>query len=234
MLPLRDENPTVRTPVLTVGLIGLCILVFFLQMGAGPEEQGTIVYRFGLVPAVFFGHGRLAPEIGAMPAMLTLFTSMFLHGGWMHLGSNMLFLWIFGNNIEDVLGHVRFIIFYVLSGVAAGFAQMLVDTSSAVPMIGASGAIAGILAAYMLLFPKAKVVTLIWLGFFVTTVRISAVWFLGIWLAMQWLNALGGPEGGGGVAWWAHLGGFGAGLLLILVLKPGGVFPTRRQKGPWE
>lgn len=234
MFPLKDENPIYSTPVLTIALIVVCSVIFMLQAGAGAAGEQEIAYKFGLIPSVLLGENHLPPELAISIPALTLLTSMFLHGGWMHLGSNMLFLWIFGNNIEDVLGHVRFIIFYVLSGVAAGFAQMLVDTSSAVPMIGASGAIAGILAAYMLLFPRAKVVTLVWLGFFVTTVRISAVWFLGIWLAMQWLNALGGPEGGGGVAWWAHLGGFGAGLLLILVLKPGGVFPTRRQKGPWE
>ena len=233
MLPLRDENPTVRPPILTVGLMVACVAVFLLQIGAGQSGGNEVIYRFGLIPAVFFGHDRLPDGFSQVPPFLTLFTSMFLHGGWLHLGGNMLFLWIFGNNVEDVLGHAKFLIFYLLSGVGAGFAQMLVDTQSQIPMVGASGAIAGILAAYMVMFPRAKVLTLVWLGFFVTTVRIAAVWFLGIWLGLQWLNALTTTDGGGGVAWWAHLGGFGAGLILLVILKPPKYLFGPRHRGPW-
>jgi membrane associated rhomboid family serine protease len=233
MLPLRDENPTIRPPILTVGLMVVCAAVFLLQLGAGQSGDNEVIYRFGLIPAVFFGNASLPDGFTQVPAFLTLFTSMFLHGGWLHLGGNMLFLWIFGNNVEDVLGHVKFLIFYLLSGVGAGFAQMLVDTQSQVPMVGASGAIAGILAAYMIMFPRAKVLTLVWLGFFVTTVRIAAVWFLGIWLVLQWFNALAAPAGGSGVAWWAHLGGFGAGLVLLIFLKPPKFLFGSRRRGPW-
>lgn len=233
MLPLRDENPTVRTPFLTVGIMVVCVVVFLLQLAAGQEGQSEVIYRFGLIPSVFLGNASLPEGLSGFPPVLTLFTSMFLHGGWLHLGGNMLFLWIFGNNIEDVLGHLKFLIFYALSGVGAGFAQMLVDTSSQVPMVGASGAIAGILAAYMVLFPRARILTLVWLGFFVTTVRIAAIWFLGIWLGLQWLNALTTTAGGSGVAWWAHLGGFGAGLILLVFLKPPKYLFGSKRRGPW-
>ncbi|MCH8201722.1 MAG: rhomboid family intramembrane serine protease [Proteobacteria bacterium] len=233
MLPLRDDNPTVHPPILTVGLIVVCVAVFLLQIAAGQSGDNEIIYRFGLIPAVFLGHASLPYGFSQFPPILTLFTSMFLHGGWLHLGGNMLFLWIFGNNVEDVLGHVKFLIFYILSGVGAGVAQMLVDTQSQIPMVGASGAIAGILAAYMVMFPRAKVLTLVWLGFFVTTVRIAAIWFLGIWLGLQWINALSTPAGGAGVAWWAHLGGFGAGLILLVFLKPTKYLFGPRRRGPW-
>ena len=233
MLPLRDENPTVRTPFLTVAIMVVCVVVFLLQLAAGQEGQSEVIYRFGLIPSVFFGDASLPEGLAGFPPVLTLFTSMFLHGGWLHLGGNMLFLWIFGNNIEDVLGHAKFLIFYTLSGVGAGFAQMLVDTSSQVPMVGASGAIAGILAAYMVLFPRARILTLVWLGFFVTTVRIAAIWFLGIWLGLQWLNALTTTADGSGVAWWAHLGGFGAGLILLFLLKPPKYLFGSNRRGPW-
>ncbi len=233
MLPLRDENPTVHTPILTVGLMVACLAIFLLQITAGQGADNEVIYRFGLIPAVFWGNASLPEGFSQVPPILTLFTSMFLHGGWLHLGGNMLFLWIFGNNVEDVLGHVKFLIFYILSGAGAGVAQMLVDTHSQIPMVGASGAIAGILAAYMVMFPRAKVLTLVWLGFFVTTVRIAAIWFLGIWLGLQWLNALMTPAGGGGVAWWAHLGGFGAGLILLVFLKPTKYLFGSRRHGPW-
>ena len=233
MLPLRDENPTVHRPILTVGLMVVCVAVFLLQITAGQGDDSEVIYRFGLIPAVFLGNASLPDGFSQVPPILTLFTSMFLHGGWLHLGGNMLFLWIFGNNVEDVLGHLKFLIFYILSGVGAGVAQMLVDTQSQIPMVGASGAIAGILAAYMVMFPRAKVLTLVWLGFFVTTVRIAAIWFLGIWLGLQWLNALTTPAGGAGVAWWAHLGGFGAGLILLVFLKPTKYLFGSRRRGPW-
>lgn len=220
--PLKDENPTTRTPVLTVAIIAACVVVFLLEAAAGQEGMQRIAYRYGLVPSVFFGNDIFPPGFGALPAPATLFTSMFLHGGWMHLIGNMLFLWIFGNNIEDELGHLRFGIFYVLSGLGAAFLQLFLTPDSQVPMVGASGAISGVLGAYMLLYPRARILTLVFLGFFITTMRIAAGWFLGIWFGMQALFALASTptDGGGGVAFWAHVGGFLAGIGLLFILKP--------------
>src|SRR4029077_16022788 len=144
-LPLYDDNPTVRVPYVTYALIALCVAIFLWQLG---QAADTAPAPYGVIPAVGGGAARLAPDVAAVPAWVTLFTSMFLHGGWLHLGGNMLFLWIFGNNIEDVLGHARYLLLYLASGVAAALSQALPDTASVVPMIGASGAIAGVLGAY--------------------------------------------------------------------------------------
>ncbi|MDX1541009.1 MAG: rhomboid family intramembrane serine protease, partial [Geminicoccaceae bacterium] len=157
MIPLYDDNPTVRTPYLTVGLIAACIMVFLWQVSLGPRLGQAAVYSFGFIPAVFFDQANLPAELAVIPSGLTLFSSMFMHGDLMHLAGNMLYLWIFGNNIEDVCGHGRFIAFYLLCGIAAAFAQALPDPGSEIPMIGASGAISGVLGAYLLLFPHARV-----------------------------------------------------------------------------
>lgn len=243
MFPLRDENPTVRTPYVTIGLIVMCALAFLWQLAEGPNGEGMILYRYGFIPSFFFGHQEQMQHVEGVFPPMTIITSMFLHGGWMHLIGNMMFLWIFGNNIEDVLGHRRFIVFYLLSGICAALAQGLVDTTSTIPMIGASGAVSGVLGAYILLFPKARVLTVIFLGFFLTTMHIAAGWFLGIWFVMQWVNAMISPMDGGGVAFWAHIGGFVAGIVLLFLLKPRGrrvrpAFrqsgqPRQRGKGPW-
>ena len=166
MIPLHDDNPTTLKPVITISLIVACSLVFLWQQSLFPAEAERAIFAFGFVPAAFFGGRAVVPEAGAVPAELAVITSMFLHGGWMHLIGNMLYLWIFRNNVEDAMGHVRFPIFYVLCGVAAALAQGFHDPNSAVPMIGASGAIGGVLGGYLLLYPRARVLVLIPLGFF--------------------------------------------------------------------
>jgi membrane associated rhomboid family serine protease len=209
MIPYSDDNPTRVFPIVTVILIALNILVFFSGFGqAGPQE---LLNNYGLIPAKL-----TSSPIAAYP---TLFTSMFLHAGLMHLGGNMLYLWIFGDNIEDVLGRSRFIIFYFLCGVLAAAGHIATDLHSPIPMVGASGAISGILGAYVVLFPKARVKTLIFLGFFMTLARIPAWILLGIWILMQVGNSMAMSVEGGGVAWFAHIGGFAVGALLILPFK---------------
>jgi len=219
MIPIRDENPTTRTPFVTVGLIILNCVVFFYQVLLGPEEE-HFVLSLAAIPAELF-HSQPRPPDAAVPAWVTVFTSMFLHGGILHLGGNMLYLWVFGNNIEDVLGHGRFVVFFLVTGALAALSHALTAPASPVPMIGASGAISGVLGAYVLLFPFVRVQVLIPIGIFPYMVHVPAVVVLGLWIAMQALNAffnVGGLEGG--VAWSAHVGGFLAGLLLINVFAP--------------
>jgi rhomboid family protein len=245
MIPLYDDNPTRNFPVVTVGIIVVCALVFLWQLTL--PRPDVAVLRFGVIPAVLLGHAELSPALHPLPSGLTLITAMFLHGGWMHLIGNMLFLWIFGNNVEDAMGPIRFAAFYLLSGIVASLSHALFLAGSTMPMIGASGAIAGTLGAYLLLHPRSRVLVLLWLGFFITTVRLPAMVVIGVWIGLQLLNASLGA--GGGVAWWAHVGGFVAGMLLILVLRrPGtplldrarpyaarprpGRYPPRR-RGPW-
>ncbi len=234
MIPLHDDNPTEITPKVTIAIIVLCVLTFFWQLSLGPQAAAGAVYAFGMIPAVLIEGAELPPDLAAIPATATLFTSMFLHGGWMHLIGNMLYLWIFGNNIEDVMGHGRFIVFYALCGIAAAFAQAFQDPGSTIPMIGASGAISGVLGAYLLLFPKARVLVLIPLGFFMHLIKLPAVVVLGFWIVVQILSGAGAPSGGGGVAWWAHIGGFMAGLPLIYLFRRKRPAPAAgRVPGPW-
>lgn len=228
MIPLYDDNPTSRRPAVTVGLIAACVGVFLFQsFFLGPVEMSHVVHRYGAIPGVVTGaapHEPIPPYQSPIPVQLTLVTSMFLHGGVMHVAGNMLFLWIFGNNVEDALGHGRFIAFYLLAGLAASLAHIFQDPASEVPMIGASGAVSGVLGAYLLLYPRAQVGVLIPLGFFLTVVRLPALVVLLIWFAFQFLsNALGGTGEDGGVAYMAHMGGFFAGMGLLLLLKPQGV-----------
>lgn len=218
MIPIRDFNPTTRTPYVTFALIAACVLVFLWQLSLDARAGQMIVYELGFVPALLFGQATLGADGGLIPSWATLVTSMFLHGGFMHLAGNMLYLWIFGNNIEDVMGHGRFLIFYLLCGLAAAMAQAVPDMGSTVPMIGASGAISGVLGAYLLLFPKAQVQVLIPLGFFFMR-TIPAGWLLGIWIAFQVISGLSADVSGGGVAWWAHVGGFVAGMALIHLFR---------------
>jgi membrane associated rhomboid family serine protease len=211
MIPIRDDNPTTITPVVTVGVIAVNVVAFIYQLSLGPYGD-TFVGVFGAVPSALFGGGSGSP----VPATLTLLTSMFLHGGIMHIGGNMLYLWIFGNNIEDVMGHGRFIVFYLLCGVAAAYAHAITAPDSLVPMIGASGAISGVLGAYLLLFPHARVLTLIPFGIFTRMDYIPAAWVLGFWIVLQFFNGtLSLGQDGGGVAWFAHVGGFLVGMALI-------------------
>ena len=231
MLPLRDDVASETTPVVTVGLIAANLLVFLYQLSLemGPDPGAAragqaFVLEFGAIPCRFTGACRAAGDL-PNPA-LTALTSMFLHGGLFHVGGNMLYLWIFGNNVEDTLGHVRFLFFYLASGVAAALAQVVMHPASQVPMVGASGAVSGVLGAYLLLFPYARVLTLIMFGFFFRFAHVPALVVLGFWVVVQFLNgfltvSLGGAErgSGAGVAWFAHIGGFLAGMALLFVLR---------------
>ena len=220
MIPLRDDNPTTIRPVVTVGLIVVNALVFLYQVSLGPREGQVFVYQFGAIPALIFGSGSLPSELVAIPASFSIFTSMFLHGGFMHLIGNMLYLWIFGNNIEDAMSHSRFIVFYLLTGLIASMTHLLTDVTSTIPTVGASGAISGILGAYILLYPRARILVLIPLGLFTRIMYISAGFVLGFYFVLQlFQGTLSFGQSGGGVAWFAHIGGFLAGLALVGLFK---------------
>jgi membrane associated rhomboid family serine protease len=217
VVPLRDDNPTSITPVVTYGLIGINIAVFVFQLGLSQESIDGFFDAWALVPAQLTESFQGALQAPAYE-WITLLSSQFLHGGFFHVGGNLLYLWVFGNNIEDRLGHVKFLIFYLGCGALAGLTQWVFDPSSAVPTIGASGAIAGVMGAYILRFPRARIVTLIPLIIFFTTIRIPAVFFLGFWFVQQALFSIASLSSdvgaGGGVAYWAHSGGFVFGLIL--------------------
>jgi membrane associated rhomboid family serine protease len=228
-LPLYDDNPIRETPVVTYGLIGMCIGAFLWQLG---QDAETVSYQYGMIPASLFGYRELSPDVAVIPPWATIFTSMFLHGGWLHLGGNMLFLWIFGNNIEDLLGRARFILLYLSSGVAAALVQALSAAHSAVPMIGASGAIAGVCGAYLMTYPRANVHTLVWIVIFFWIVTVPAWILLGLWFAVQLFSGLTVGAGHPGVAFWAHVGGFGTGILLYLLMRPRRVTLLQPQRTP--
>lgn len=227
MFPLSDDNPTRRPPLATIAIILLNALtwVFIQGLGApGPLAESLCLY--GLIPGDLLGTvapGTRQPLSDTLVCVLdgsgsgtSIITSMFMHGGWFHIIGNMWFLWVFGDNVEDVMGPVRFVLFYLLCGLGAAGAQVLTDMDSTLPMVGASGAIGGVMGAYALLFPKARVNTLIFLGFYITTISVPAIFMLGYWFLLQILGglpALGSSEGG--VAFWAHVGGFVTGLVLI-------------------
>ena len=220
MIPLKDDNPTEITPFVTVATIVACVLVFLYEISLPPGSNEAFVYMYGAIPAIVFGHAQLPQELMSLPAYGTLFSSMFLHGGWMHLIGNMLYLWIFGNNIEDVMGHVKFIVFYGICGVVAALSHAIIDPQSTIPMVGASGAISGVLGAYLLLFPRARVLVFIPIGFFSQMIHVPAALVLGLWFLMQLFSggmSLG--HEGGGVAFFAHIGGFIAGMALIGIFK---------------
>ena len=218
MIPLRDDNPTTLIPVITVGLIAFCALAFFWQLSLGAHAE-AVIQALGVMPAALFGKQALPPELRQVPAALTVVTSMFLHGGWMHLIGNMLYLWIFGNNVEDAMGHGRFVVFYLLCGTVAVLAQALPAPDSTIPMIGASGAISGVLGAYLLLYPHARVLVLIPLGVFSRMLYLPAMVVLGFWFLLQLLSSLLADPNQPGVAFGAHAGGFVAGMLLIPLFK---------------
>jgi membrane associated rhomboid family serine protease len=226
VIPLHDDNPTSTRPVVTVGIIIACVLAYLWQhllLSRVGAQQAA--HAFGLVPAVLTGRELLPPEVAFIPPYATILTSMFLHGGFWHLAGNMLYMWIFGNNIEDSMGHVRFFVFYVFCGTAAVVAQVLLDPASQIPMVGASGAISGVLGAYMLLFPRARVLLGLPLGFLIVQLgRFPAIWVLASWFLLQLLlgsiaaaQAPGDTQGG--IAFGAHIGGFIAGLMLITFFK---------------
>lgn len=226
MFPYHDENQTRRTAYVTLGIIAACVLVWVVVQGAGaPLAVATSVCKLGLVPAELM---RTLPAGTAFPITRELVcvidpgrevshvvTSMFLHGGWGHLLGNMWFLWLFGNNIEDSMTRPRFVVFYLLCGVAAAMLQVAAEPASGIPMVGASGAISGVMGAYLILFPRVRVFTLIWLGFYVTTVALPAWVMLIYWGGLQLLGGFSSITGEGGVAFWAHVGGFVAGIVLV-------------------
>lgn len=236
MIPLRDDNPIQTVPVVTRTLVVLNVVAFLFELSLGPHLN-EFVFGYGLVPMRF--EYALGGALPWLPTIGTVFTSMFLHGGWIHLLGNLWYLWIFGDNVEDRLGHARFLFFYLGCGYVATFAHAIADANSQMPAIGASGAIAGVLGAYVFLFPKARVVTLVFLGFFYTTAEIPAVVYLGIWFLMQAFSGVAslgaGTAGQGGVAWFAHIGGFIAGPLLLWVLldKNRRLPPAPPRLEPW-
>ncbi|MDQ4076281.1 MAG: rhomboid family intramembrane serine protease [Chloroflexota bacterium] len=216
MIPLKDKTIRRRFPYVNVSLLVLNLAIFLFEWSLPGPLLEALVFQYGFVPVRFF-----SGEGFGMERFYPLLTSMFLHGGWLHLGSNMLTLWVFGDNVEDRMGHIVYLLFYLVSGVIAALAHGLLLINSPIPTVGASGAIAGVLGAYMLLFPRARVVTLIPLFIFFFVSEISAIFFIGIWFIAQLFSgiaALGPMMAETGVAWWAHVGGFVAGLVFAMFL----------------
>jgi membrane associated rhomboid family serine protease len=220
MIPLRDVIPSRTKPGVTITLIVLNVLVFFLQSSLNDRGQEAFIYAFGLVPAYF--------------SFVTVFTSMFVHGGLAHIAGNLLFLWIFGDNVEDRLGHLRFLCFYLLCGFLAALAQLFLDPDSTIPMVGASGAIAGVMGAYLVLYPHSRVLMLF--PFPVFLFELPAIAFLGMWFFVQFLNGIGQlpvfqqDQISGGVAFWAHVAGFAAGVVLVVFMRR----PERTRVEWWD
>ena len=219
MFPLKDDNPTLHKPFVTIALIVANVLVFIYEAAQGAQAQ-LVVLKFGLVPFELVQGTELTPQL-AFPPTLTVFTSMFLHGGWLHLGGNMLYLWIFGNNVEDVLRPIPFLLFYLFSGVCAALLFVATGPGTQIPLVGASGAVSGVLGAYVVGWPKARVMTLIFLGWFIRMVWIPAIVVLGLWFVMQLFFSLPslGQANSGGVAYMAHVGGFVFGVAFALVFR---------------
>ena len=223
MIPLNDENPSNTVPVINILLIVTNISVFIYMNYFAPLATRSIIAKLGFIPYELSHFVDVNPT-NLVPIPLTIFTAMFMHGGWLHLLSNMLYLWIFGDNIEDKLGHIKYLIFYIMCGIAATLVHGFININSRIPTLGASGAIAGVLGAYMFLFPKTRIKTLLFLGIFFQIIRIPAVIILGYWILIQILSAYAeyGSKTGAGIAWFAHIGGFVAGLVLIVVMKERG------------
>jgi membrane associated rhomboid family serine protease len=229
MFPIRDDNPTQMFPVFTLGVIAACTAVWVMVQGAGMDEAilADSVCAFGAIPGEITGTAaasgvELGPGLVCRLGGLTwstLLTSMFLHGSWMHLLGNMWFLWIFGNNVEDSMGHLRFVLFYVLTGLVAAGAHVVSSPDSPIPTVGASGAISAIMGAYLVLYPGARVMTLVLIVFFIRFIALPAWVMLGYWFLIQLLSAQVQTAEGGGVAFWAHIGGFAAGVLLIVPFR---------------
>jgi membrane associated rhomboid family serine protease len=233
VIPLRDKNPTRRTPVVTWALIGACFVAFAVELsvtatGGDPALQ-AFFERWGAVPADITNAIEAGSYLGE--AMIGMVTSMFLHGGWLHLLGNMLFLWIFGNNVEDRLGSIPYLLFYLVGGIAAALTQVVIDPRSTIPLVGASGAIAAALGAYIVLFPGARILSLVFLGFFYQLLEVPALIVLGFWFALQLLSgfaSFGAETAEGGVAFFAHIGGFVVGVVVGLLLRLVGAGTARR------
>jgi rhomboid family protein len=238
VIPLRDANPTRRRPIVTYAIIVLCCLAFglelWIQASAGERALDRFFLTYGLVPGDATGDAGTGVD-GLGRTLPALFTHLFLHGGWLHLGGNMLYLWIFGNNIEDRFGRLRFLGFYLIGGLIAAFSQVWIDPGSTIPLIGASGAIAAVLGAYLVLFPRARVLSLVFLGFFYQLLHVPAVIVLGLWFVLQLLSGVGslGASADGGVAFFAHIGGFVAGLVVGVLVRAGGGRGGRAGQ-PWS
>jgi membrane associated rhomboid family serine protease len=233
VIPLRDANPTRHTPVVTLALIAACFVIFAYELGrlgsGGTDALDAFVTEWGIVPAELSAAWASGTNLGG--EALTLITSQFLHGGWLHLLGNLLFLWIFGNNVEDRLGRIRFLVFYLVGGTVAGLTQVAINPESTIPTIGASGAIAATLGAYLVLFPRARITSLVFLGFFYQLIDVPAVVVLVFWFLLQLIDgiaSLGVTDASGGVAFFAHIGGFVFGALVGLVIRAAG-----RRSGPF-
>jgi membrane associated rhomboid family serine protease len=241
MIPLRDDVPSRSFPIVTVTLIGLNVAAFFLELSMGRDIE-RFVRQAAVIPALYTGSDRsldpselLTTTFDADLGLRVLY-AMFLHGGWAHILGNMLYLWIFGDNVEDRMGHGRFVIFYLLCGWVASYAHVWSMPTSTIPSLGASGAIAGVLGAYICLFPHARVVTLIPLGIFTDLVQLPAVIVLGLWFVQNFFSgmlSITQTAQGGGVAWWAHIGGFVAGLVLVWLFQSRKRTPPARDRW-WE
>ena len=226
MIPISDENPARRTPIVTWAILITCIVVFVWQLSFDQQQAEAVIRSLGFTPRDFFGAGADAGQ------WMTIVSSMFLHGGLMHLGGNMLYLWIFGNNVEDAMGHGRFLAFYLICGAAAALAQAISEPQTSIPMVGASGAISGVLGAYILIYPRARITVIIPLGVILYPTKVSSVFVIGFWFVLQLVSASLAEPGAPGVAWLAHVGGFVAGMLLTPLLSQ---FPLlgRHLRGPW-
>jgi membrane associated rhomboid family serine protease len=219
MIPLKDMTPRRSFPVVTLLILAANVVVFLHQVSLPPHAADVFIKTYGLVPAKISAALAGNPRITLGDALIPLFTCMFLHGGWLHIIGNMLFLWVFGGNVEDRLGPLSYLLFYLVCGIGSGVSQALFSWGSAIPSVGASGAISGILGAYIVLFPSSRILTLVPLFIFFFTARIPAIVFIGLWFLVQLLSGIGylgeaGASASGGVAWWAHIGGFVIGAFL--------------------
>jgi membrane associated rhomboid family serine protease len=237
VIPLRDRNPTRRTPVITIGLIAACFVAFAVELSVtatgGDRALEAFFEQWGAVPADITRALETGDYFG--PAILGMFTSMFLHGGWLHILGNMLYLWIFGNNVEDRMGRIPFLLFYLVGGITAALTQVVISPHSEVPLVGASGAIAAALGAYIVLFPGARILSLVFLGFFYQLLEVPALVILGFWFVLQLISgaaALGATTATGGVAFFAHIGGFVLGVAVGLLLRVVGAGTVRGR--PWS
>jgi membrane associated rhomboid family serine protease len=224
MIPLKDMSPRRSIPVVTILLIVVNLLVFFYQIGMPPRVADAFIRTYGLVPAKIQLALAGSARVTLGDALLPLFTCMFLHGGWLHILGNMWFLWIFGGNVEDRLGSLAYLVFYIVCGIASGISQVIFSWGSPLPSVGASGAISGVLGAYIVFFPYSRILTLVPLFIFFFTARIPAMVFIGLWFVVQFLSGVGslgaaGAGASGGVAWWAHIGGFAVGAILAASMK---------------
>ncbi len=216
MIPLKDDNPTSTVPFVTFGIIAVNIIVFLYMIVLPADEGKRFILQYSVTPGKLFGGGAALRPGG----YYTLFTSMFMHGGFLHIAGNMLYLWVFGDNIEDMLGHAWYLVFYLACGVAAAMAHGLANPASALPMLGASGAVAGVLGAYMVLFPKARVWTFFFFLVFWQVIPVPAIFIIGLWIVIQVISGMtASGQATGGVAWMAHVGGFVAGVFLVTVMK---------------